>query len=622
MRVRELISESAFRPGPGRRSDVAPRVTVTLPTFRRGDSGLLARAIDSLLAQTFTDFELIIIDDASVDSTADVIAAAMRRDDRVSVIRHARNIGLPAVSEYEAYRVARGDLFVFAFDDTVFAPDAIERLVAASSEHPGAMVVGSVTLFLRDDSGSLVTSLLGTGVGEADLAGGNVIPNNAVIMPRAILDDVGLYDPHISLARLCDYDLWLRVRGRHPIRFVDIQVGEEHGPATTDSIGTTYHLDEWTADDRMRQPRNETLRPDAFGDVDVFSTGDFASARSRREVAELAAAHRSTRPWLSEVTAPETARARVPRVLVVCERIDTSVQLVFGAIREQPGLHVRIVESARRPKIDVVAADALVLVHTREDRVEWVEVARGLGIPVFSSLDGHLSMLPDEAENDGQLGPSVVAHLASAEGAARFVEFLEPLLAPDDSDARRLRRYALWLERRLAAQRDSRADADRDAPAWAAQATHRLVRNSRRMNAFRAAGSSPLAAHGRGDATEVSEPLQLVPYLEYRVVLDAGSYSSARVELRGAGEPDDRMGLELVDTAGVIVARASAPLPVSADVQHADFHFGRIDVAGQAEFAARLFTNSRHQIEVLERVSRGRFGLRRPHVSPVLEFGD
>ncbi len=99
MKVRDLIAESVLTPGPGRPSTRPPRVTVILPTFRRGDSGLLARAIDSLLEQTFTDFEILIVDDASIDSTGDVIADAMRRDPRVSVVRHAHNISLPAVSE-------------------------------------------------------------------------------------------------------------------------------------------------------------------------------------------------------------------------------------------------------------------------------------------------------------------------------------------------------------------------------------------------------------------------------------------------------------------------------------------------------------------------------------------
>lgn len=91
----------------------SPRVSVILPTFRRGDSGLLSAAIDSILDQSLRELELLIVDDASTDSTAGIIAEAMLRDPRVSVIRHARNIGLPAVSEYEGYLLARGDRIAF-----------------------------------------------------------------------------------------------------------------------------------------------------------------------------------------------------------------------------------------------------------------------------------------------------------------------------------------------------------------------------------------------------------------------------------------------------------------------------------------------------------------------------
>jgi len=70
---------------------MAPRgkVSVVLPTYNRTD--LLPRAIRSVLSQTFTDFELIVVDDGSTDDTRGVVAA--RCDPRIRYIRHDRNLG-------------------------------------------------------------------------------------------------------------------------------------------------------------------------------------------------------------------------------------------------------------------------------------------------------------------------------------------------------------------------------------------------------------------------------------------------------------------------------------------------------------------------------------------------
>jgi hypothetical protein len=400
VKVRDLIADATFTPGASRSDPVAPRVTIILPTFRRGDSGLLGKAIDSLLGQSFSDFELIIVDDASTDSSARVIAAAMRRDPRVSVIRHARNIGLPAISEYEAYVRARGDLIAFAFDDTVFYRHGLRRLVRESERRPDALIVGYVMMAsIRselDDTRRF--EALGAGAQESDLLSRNVIPNNAVLAPKAILDVVGLYDPHVSIARLCDYDLWQRVRRRFRIHFVATCVGEEHGPGRTDSLGATYPLDSWLIDDRMRQRRDELLRPDRFADLDVFETASFQSGLSRAGVEKLTALHISTRPWMSAPAPDERPSLRTPRILVIAHPLDASVQLYFEGLRDIPDLHVRFVDPRIRHVSELAGCDVLIVSRLLHSTADWVQVARVAGIPVFYFLDDNLPLMASRRE--------------------------------------------------------------------------------------------------------------------------------------------------------------------------------------------------------------------------------
>lgn len=395
MKVRDLIAGTTFTPGAGREGP-APRVTVILPTFRRGDDGLLQRALDSLLGQSFADLELIVVDDASTDSTARVLAETMAADPRVSVLRHAHNIGLPAVSEYEAYVRARGDLITFAFDDTVFHRDSIGRLVAEADRNPDTLIAGSIDAFYRDPVDGKVKSVpFGHDTNESDLLAINHIPNNGVMVPKTVLDRTGLYDPHISLARICDYDLWCRIRRRVPISFVDVRVGEEHGPAHADSLGSTYVLDHWAADDRLRQRRDQRLTPEQFEDVDVFDIDGFASERTREIVRGLVEGHRRTHPWM---TAPEviTPARRVPRIMVLAHPIDATVQLVFEALRDVPDIHVRMVDPTRRYIGELAATD--VLIFARVVRDDWRQAANFIGIPAYYYLDDNLPLMAEAGE--------------------------------------------------------------------------------------------------------------------------------------------------------------------------------------------------------------------------------
>src|SRR6266567_7475011 len=74
-----------------------PEISVIMPTYCRGDSGLLERAIRSVLRQTFRDFELIIVDDGSRDRTRSVVLGFLEADHRIRYIRHEINSGLPAL---------------------------------------------------------------------------------------------------------------------------------------------------------------------------------------------------------------------------------------------------------------------------------------------------------------------------------------------------------------------------------------------------------------------------------------------------------------------------------------------------------------------------------------------
>ncbi len=111
----------------------APRLTIGLPVYN-GEK-YVAESIDALLGQTYTDFELIISDNASTDGTADICRRYVQQDSRVRYIRQPKNIGL-APNHNVVVEEARGELFKWTAGDDLYARELVERCVDALDKYP------------------------------------------------------------------------------------------------------------------------------------------------------------------------------------------------------------------------------------------------------------------------------------------------------------------------------------------------------------------------------------------------------------------------------------------------------------------------------------------------------
>ena len=111
----------------------SPKVTVILPTHNR--ASLLQQAIDSIRQQTLTDWELIIIDDASGDSTPEMVRAWTQQDPRIHYYRHNTNQGA-AAARNTGLMHARGTYVAFQDDDDVSHPERLHRQADYLDKHP------------------------------------------------------------------------------------------------------------------------------------------------------------------------------------------------------------------------------------------------------------------------------------------------------------------------------------------------------------------------------------------------------------------------------------------------------------------------------------------------------
>jgi glycosyltransferase involved in cell wall biosynthesis len=118
-----------------------PKVSIGLPVYN--GARYLREAIDSILAQTFKDFELIICDNASTDETPEICAEYAARDPRIRYYRQPRNIGATANFNH-TFELARGVCFKWAAHDDVLAPTYLEKCVAALARAPDAVLCQSL----------------------------------------------------------------------------------------------------------------------------------------------------------------------------------------------------------------------------------------------------------------------------------------------------------------------------------------------------------------------------------------------------------------------------------------------------------------------------------------------
>src|SRR4051812_39010482 len=268
-----------------------PKVSIVTPTYCRNAEGLLAKCLDSAMAQTFEDFELIVIDDGSSDGSELTIRDAALRDDRIVYLRHDRNSGLPAIRTNEGIMRARADAIVFLFDDNIFASGFVQSAWEAL-EAGGADVVHSNVHMLAKDGNDF--TLGGWPLTLELLRNLNTIPNGGVMVRRSFFDRYGLYDPHILMRRVCDWDLWLRALTLGATFYhLDQDGAVEHGLVSDNSLGNTVAWDVKIAygymlDERRFAERARLLCPAAIGDYDVLDPRSVVPyVRNGREWSEL-----------------------------------------------------------------------------------------------------------------------------------------------------------------------------------------------------------------------------------------------------------------------------------------------------------------------------------------------
>jgi glycosyltransferase involved in cell wall biosynthesis len=182
----------------------------------------LAAALDSILAQTHRDWELVCVDDGSTDASLLIAEAYARKDPRIRPLRNERNLGI-VKTRNRAFAEANPASKYFAImdGDDVCAPDRLERQVAFLEAHPDHAVVGGNTRIIDERSAPIGERVYPSSHEQIIrvITRYNPIANPTAMIRRSALAEVGEYDERYS--RCQDYDLWLRMASRFKIANLD-----------------------------------------------------------------------------------------------------------------------------------------------------------------------------------------------------------------------------------------------------------------------------------------------------------------------------------------------------------------------------------------------------------------
>ena len=207
-----------------------PLVSICIPIYN--GATYLEACLDSVLAQTFSELDVLIVDDQSTDESYQIAQTFAMRDPRISVVRNKHNLGLVG-NWNQCVLLARGEWIKFLFQDDLLEPNCVEKMLAVCSRDT-SMVVCKRDIIFEDDSKELKDTFLqytnrydmdkifpGEITISSDKFCKAVIDNlgenfvgepTAVLLHRSVFNKFGLFNTY--LISFCDLEYWIRV-GSH-----------------------------------------------------------------------------------------------------------------------------------------------------------------------------------------------------------------------------------------------------------------------------------------------------------------------------------------------------------------------------------------------------------------------
>lgn len=203
-----------------------PTVSVIIPTYNR--ARLLPRAINSVLNQTYRDFELIVVDDASADNTIEVVKQFQEKDDRIKYLKHSEHKG-GSGARNTGIKASAGEYIGLLDDDDEWLPGKLEKQMNKlenSSLKVG--VVYSGFFYVSEKNGKIVSEVIPLLRGEvyANLLKSCILGSPTPLIKKKCFQKVGFFDE--TLPSCQDWDMWIRLSKYYDFDFVPDILAKHH----------------------------------------------------------------------------------------------------------------------------------------------------------------------------------------------------------------------------------------------------------------------------------------------------------------------------------------------------------------------------------------------------------
>lgn len=331
IRVKDIIKDNSIWL-PSQDYNEKKKLSILMPTYGRGKNGFFKRAVTSYIEQTFKDTELIIIDDANTDGTSEQIDEFMKKDKRISCIRHKKNMGLPSISTYEAIKKARGEYIGFLFDDCVLFPSAYERTLKRMEEEEAQASYGRVLVHTDKNDMNKSVELYYEEKYLDNLEITNFIGNIAFIFKKDILKTVGYLDPHVCLSRVNDWDLITRIKRKFNLIETGVLFASEYGVTQKNSLGNSYLINLLAIDEYFKIPnREKRILLSQYEEINIFSEEENSSYNFSCEIRKSLDFFKN-KYWLSKFTNIREEVNTFDDNIVIYEagNITASTRLIFN----------------------------------------------------------------------------------------------------------------------------------------------------------------------------------------------------------------------------------------------------------------------------------------------------
>ena len=213
--------------------DSLPLVSIIMPTYNR--ENIIMHAINSVLNQTYSNFELIIVDDASNDATISLLKSI--KEDRIKIFQNNENMG-SSYSRNIGLKNAKGDIIMYLDSDNEWEPEYIKTMVGAFIELPDADALYSAQ-YLYKSFNSKPYAFRFTSYNKSLLHNHNYIDLNCFCHKNSILNEIGNFDE--SIWSLVDWDFILRISNVFKIYSIPVALSRYYNHDFEDRISNLHY---------------------------------------------------------------------------------------------------------------------------------------------------------------------------------------------------------------------------------------------------------------------------------------------------------------------------------------------------------------------------------------------